>query len=244
MASPEEERAAAALASSSAERWGWPGGSRGAAAAAARVLAAHARTPLLQGGPWSGATPPLPLPLRREARIAARRKRVQEKLAAVRAQGEAAARGGGAPAAAPAGKPEQQPQAATASASAAAGTPGNGGGGQASSLDAAYPRAAAQAADSARRLLRLRHRTTQEVTAVRVATDEAESAHRAAEEQMRQVRSLVGSGWAAAAGPPLRLQAEQSCLAAHATRPNLHPVLPCIPAPARGCGTSCCQRRR
>jgi hypothetical protein len=120
-----------------------------------------------------------PCTLCREARIAARRKRVQDKLAAVRAQAQAAARSADASAA----TSQQQPVAAAAQQQAAPGAQAG--------LGAAYPKAAQQVAESQRRLLRLRHRTTHEVTSVRVAADEAEAAHRAAEEQLRQVRLHV-----------------------------------------------------
>lgn len=139
---------------------------------------------------------------------------MQEKLAAVRAQAEASARGTAAPRsplqqqqqqAQQQQKQPQQPQQAGAAAAAAAAAAQLGPG-------AAYPKAAQQAAESQRRLLRLRHRTTQEVSSVRGAADEAEAAHRAAEEQLRQVRRLLGLEWVlvlpAAAGP---------CCHAHAT---------------------------
>jgi hypothetical protein len=129
-----------------------------------------------------------PPPHHREARIAARRRRVQEKLAQVRAQAEVAATAaahhgaataGGSADAAPAAAAQQQ-------AAAAAAHPAGG------AIAAGYPKAAHQVAESHRRLLRLRHRTTQDVTAVRVSGDEAEAAHRAAEEQLRhELRSML-----------------------------------------------------
>ncbi len=48
-------------------------------------------------------------------------------------------------------------------------------------------KATQQILESKRRLLRLKHRTDQEVTAVRTAADQQESQHRANEERARQV---------------------------------------------------------
>lgn len=122
--------------------------------------------------------------MNREARIAARRKRVQEKLAAVRAQAEAASRNDAASATASQQQQQQQQAAAAAAAAHAASSVSQ------IAMGSAYSKAAQQVSESQRRLLRLKHRTTQEVTAVRVAADEAEAAHRAAEEQLRQVGVL------------------------------------------------------
>jgi hypothetical protein len=125
--------------------------------------------------------PTHPKPTNSEARIAARRKRVQEKLAAIRAAADAAANGGG--------------SGSNGGADGAGGGGGNGSnggtGGPAASSAApeggisGYPKAAAQIAEGQRRLLRLLHRTGQDVSAVRVAADEAEAAHRAADERAR-----------------------------------------------------------
>lgn len=65
-----------------------------------------------------------------------------------------------------------------------------------------------QIIESKRRLLRVKYRTDQDVTNVRVAGDERENAHRIQEEQTRQV-----GGWVVAKGVahmPRRLQAPQS----------------------------------
>lgn len=52
-----------------------------------------------------------------------------------------------------------------------------------------------QIIESKRRLYRVKHRTDQDVTSVRVAGDERENQHRVAEEQTRQVRGRLLYGW-------------------------------------------------
>jgi len=134
---------------------------------------------------------------------------VQEKLAAVRAQAEAASRGANNGAinsnAATATAPSVVAAAAQAQAHAALGL--------LQPQQQGYAKASQQVAESQRRLLRMCHRTTQQVTAVRVASDEAEAAHRAAEEQLRQdlraklleeaERSAAANTQVAAGWPPV-----------------------------------------
>lgn len=55
-------------------------------------------------------------------------------------------------------------------------------------------KATQQVLESRRRLLRLKHKSDADVSSVRVAGDESETAHRKNEEQMREVRGLARDG--------------------------------------------------